>query len=91
MILKKGTIVDSTIIAAPSSTKNRAKKRDWDAHSVKKGNTWHLGYKAHIDVDQDTGLIHHVEVTSANIHDVTGEIFYPGQGGAYFRRGQRSL
>ena len=47
MILKKGTIVDSTIISAPSSTKNKEKKRDPDAHQVKKGNTWHFGYKAH--------------------------------------------
>ena len=71
LILKKGTIVDSTLIAAPPSVKNREKKRDPDASSVKKGNTWHFGYKAHVGVDQDTGLVHHVEVTSANIHDVT--------------------
>ena len=71
LILKKGTIVDSTLISAPSSTKNREKKRDPDAHSVKKGNTWHFGYKAHIGVDKDTGLVHHVEVTGANVHDVT--------------------
>jgi len=71
LILKKGTIVDSTIIAAPSSTKNREKKRDPDACQTKKGNTWHFGYKAHIGVDQDTGLVHHLEVTSANVHDVT--------------------
>ena len=54
LILKKGTIVDSTIIAAPSSTKNREKKRDPDAHQTKKGNTWHFGYKAHIGVDKDS-------------------------------------
>ena len=71
LILKKGTIVDSTLIAAPPSVKNREKKRDPDARSVKKGNTWHFGYKAHVGVDQDTGLVRHVEVTSANIHDVT--------------------
>ena len=47
LILKKGTIVDSTIISAPSSTKNQKKKRDPEAHQVKKGNTWHFGYKAH--------------------------------------------
>ena len=68
---EKETIVDSTLISAPSSTKNKEKKRDPDAHSVKKGNTWHFGYKAHVGVDKDTGLVHHVEVTSANIHDVT--------------------
>ena len=71
LILKKGTIVDSTIIAAPSSTKNRKKGRDPDARSTKKGNTWHFGYKAHVGVDRDSGLIHTVEVTSANVHDVT--------------------
>jgi len=71
LILKKGTIVDSTIIATPSSTKNREKKRDSDACQTKKGNTWHFGYKTHIGVDQDTGLVHHLEVTSANVHDVT--------------------
>ena len=70
LILKKGTIVDSTIISAPSSTKNKEKKRDPDAHSVKKGNAWYFGYKAHIGVDKDSGLVHHVEVTSANVHDV---------------------
>jgi IS5 family transposase len=71
LILKKGTIVDSTIIAAPSSTKNREKKRDPDAHQAKKGNTWHFGYKAHIGVDKDSGLVHTLKVTSANVHDVT--------------------
>ena len=70
LILKKGTIVDSTIISAPSSTKNKEKKRDPDAHKVKKGNTWHFGYKAHIGVDKDSGLVHTVEATSANVHDV---------------------
>ena len=71
LILKKGTIVDSTIIAAPPSAKNRERQRDPDAHQVKKGNTWHFGYKAHIGVDKETGLAHHVEVTGANVHDVT--------------------
>lgn len=71
LILKKGTIVDSTIVAAPSSTKNKKRQRDPDAHQVKKGNTWHFGYKAHIGVDKDSGLVHTVEVTSANVHDVT--------------------
>jgi IS5 family transposase len=71
LLLKKGTIVDSTIISAPSSTKNVQRQRDPDAHQTKKGGTWHFGYKAHIGVDKDTGLVHHVEVTSANEHDVT--------------------
>lgn len=71
LILKKGTIVDSTIINAPSSTKNREKKRDPDAHQTKKGNEWRFGYKAHIGVDKDSGLVHKVVVTGANVHDVT--------------------
>ena len=78
LILKKGTIVDSTIISAPSSTKNKEKKRDSDARQTKKGNTWHFGYKAHIGVDRDSGLVHTVKTTSANIHDVTmtGELLH---------------
>ena len=71
LLLRKGTIVDSTLIEAPSSTKNREKQRDPDAHQVKKGNAWHFGYKAHIGVDRKTGLVHHLEVTGANVHDVT--------------------
>ena len=71
LILKKGTIVDSTFIEAPSSTKNQKKERDSDDHSAKKGNTWHFGYKAHIGVDRETGLVHHVKTTAANEHDVT--------------------
>ncbi len=70
LILKKGTIVDSTMIAAPSSTKNKNKERDPDAHSVKKGNQWYFGYKAHIGADSETGLVHHVKATAANVHDV---------------------
>ena len=69
LILKKGTIVDSTLIAAPSSTKNADRQRDPEAHSVKKGNQWYFGYKAHIGVDKDTGLVHHVKATAANVHD----------------------
>lgn len=71
LILKKGTIVDSTFIESPSSTKNKEKKRDPEAHSAKKGSTWHFGYKAHIGVDEETGLVHTVKVTPANTHDVT--------------------
>ena len=71
LILKKGSIVDSTIITAPPSTKNAERKRDTDASSAKKGSTWYFGYKAHIGADKDTGLVHHVKVTGANEHDVT--------------------
>lgn len=71
LILKRGTIVDSTFIEAPSSTKNRKKERDPEAYSAKKGSTWHFGYKAHIGVDKESGLVHTVKVTAANEHDVT--------------------
>ncbi len=71
LLLRKGTIVDSTLIEAPSSTKNRERQRDSEARQVKKGNAWHFGYKAHIGVDRKTGLVHHLEVTGANVHDVT--------------------
>ena len=70
LILRKGTIVDSTLITAPTSTKNREKQRDPEAHSTKKGSTWYFGYKAHVGVDKDTGLVHHIKVTSANENDV---------------------
>jgi len=71
LILKRGTIVDSTFIEAPSSTKNEKKERDPEAHSAKKGNVWYFGYKAHIGVDKERGLVHTVKVTAANEHDVT--------------------
>jgi len=71
LTLKKGTIVDLTIISAPSSTKNNEHKRDSEAHSVKKGNEWKFGYKAHVGVDSKSGLVHSLEVTAANVHDVT--------------------
>ena len=57
LMLMKGTIVDSTLIAAPSSTRNEKKARDPDAHQVKKGNQWYFSYKGHIAVDRDTGLV----------------------------------
>ena len=61
--------MDSTLIAAPSSTKNKEKQRDPEAHSVKKGNQWYFGYKEHIGVDADSGLVHTVETRAANVHD----------------------
>ena len=70
LILKRGTIVDSTFIEAPSSTKNQKKERDPEAHSAKKGNVWHFEYKAHIRVDSESGLVHTVQVTAATVHDV---------------------
>ena len=64
-----GTIVDATIIDAPSSTKNKDKKRDPEMHQTKKGNQWYFGMKAHIGTDSRTKLIHSVVATAANVHD----------------------
>lgn len=69
--LRGGTIVDATIIAAPSSTKNRDGERDPEMRQAKKGHQWYFGMKAHIGVDDDSGLVHHVECTAANAADVT--------------------
>ena len=69
--LRGGTIVDATIIAAPSSTKNGDGRRDPEMHQTKKGNQWYFGMKAHIGVDDASGLVHHVECTAANASDVT--------------------
>ncbi len=69
--LQEGTIVDATIIAAPSSTKNRSGERDPEMRQVKKGNQYHFGMKLHIGVDAKTGLVHSLSTTSANVHDVT--------------------
>jgi len=66
---RAGTLVDATIIPAPSSTKNKARARDPDMSSTKKGNTWHFGMKAHVGVDSITGVVHSLEATTARLHD----------------------
>ncbi len=71
LLMRQGTIVDATIIAAPSSTKNKEKARDPEMHQTKKGNQWHFGMKAHIGVDIASGLVHTVVGTAANEADVT--------------------
>jgi IS5 family transposase len=71
LLLKEGTAIDATLIAAPSSTKNKAGARDPEMHQTKKGNQWHFGMKAHVGVDADSGLVHTVVGTAANVHDVT--------------------
>jgi len=90
----KGTIVDATIINAPTSTKNKEKARDPEMHQTKKGNQWYFGMKAHIGMDSRTKLIHSVVATPANVHDsrvlphllhgnetrVWGDSAYSGQG-----------
>jgi IS5 family transposase len=70
LLLKRGSIVDATIIAAPSSTKNSTGERDPEMHQTKKGNQWHFGMKAHIAVDAESGLVHTVTTTAANEADV---------------------
>ena len=71
LMLKTGTVVDATLIAAPSSTKNSTGERDPEMHQTKKGNQWHFGMKAHIGVDADSGLVHTVIGTAANVNDGT--------------------
>ncbi len=70
IILREGTLVDATIIEAPTSIKNKAKQHDPDMHRTKKGNQWHFGMKAHIGVDARTGLTHTLTTTVANEHDL---------------------
>lgn len=70
LLLREGTMVDATIIAAPPSTKNEDKSRDPEMHQTKKGNEWHFGMKAHIGADADSGLVHSLHATAANESDV---------------------
>ena len=70
LLMRQGTIVDATIIAAPSSTKNKSKARDPEMHQTKKGNQWHFGMKAHIGVDVASGVVHTVVGTAANEADI---------------------
>ena len=69
--MKEGTIVDATIIAAPSSTKNADRKRDGEMHQTKKGNQWYFGMKAHIGLDAQSGLVQRVIGTAANVSDIS--------------------
>ena len=71
LILKEGTIVDATIISAPTSTKNEEGTRDPEMHQTRKGNEWHFGMKMHVGVDDALGLIHSIETTAANEHDIS--------------------
>ena len=70
-LLRGGTIVDATLIAASPSTKNAAGQRDPEMRSSKKGNQWHFGMKAHIGVDANSGLVHTAGITSGSVHDAT--------------------
>ena len=70
VMLKQGTVVDATIIDAPSSTRNKAKKRDPEMSQVKKGQQYYFGMKLHIGVDAESGLVHSMATTPANVHDI---------------------
>ena len=71
LLLREGTLVDATLIAAPSATKNKGKQRDPEMHQPRTGNQWYFGMKAHIGADRDSKLVHTVVVTAANVADVT--------------------
>jgi IS5 family transposase len=85
LLMKEGTIVDATIIAAPSSTKNARKERDPQMHQTKKGHQWYFGMKAHIGVDAQSGLVHSVAGTAANVADIaqTHALLHGGEKAAY--------
>ena len=83
--VKTGTIVDATLIGAPSSTKNADKKRDPEMHQTRKGQQWYFGMKLHIGVDSKTKLIHSMTTTAANVHDakVLGELLHGNETRVY--------
>jgi IS5 family transposase len=71
LMMREGTLVDATLLAAPSSTKNKEKQRDPEMHQTRKGNQWYFGMKAHIGADRDSKLVHTVVVTAAHVADIT--------------------
>lgn len=81
LVMGKGTIVDATIINAPPSTKNAKKQRDSEMHQTRKGKQWYFGMKVHTGTDTDSGLVHTVVATSANVADVNvlGELLHGGE------------
>ena len=93
LLMRAGTIGDATIIAAPSSTKNEGKTRDPEMHQTKKGNQWFFGMKAHIGVDAESGLVHSVVGTAANVGDVTqaGALLHGDEEQAFGDAGYRGV
>jgi IS5 family transposase len=93
LLLKSGTVVDATLIAAPSSTKNSSGERDPEMHQTKKGNQWHFGMKAHAGVDADSGLVHTVTTTAANAHDITqaSQLLHGGETDVFADSGYRGV
>jgi len=71
LLMNQGTLIDATLIAAPSSTKNKERERDPPMHQTKKGNQWYFGMKAHIGADDESGLVHTVVSTAANVSDIS--------------------
>jgi len=71
LLMREGTLIDASIIAAPCSTKNQRRERDPEMHQTKKGNQWYFGMKAHIGADEASGLVHSVEGTAANVSDIS--------------------
>jgi transposase, IS5 family len=93
LLMRSGTIVDATIISAPSSTKNASGERDPEMHQTKKGNQWHHGMKAHIGVDAESGIVHSLASTAANAHDVTqaGALLHGEETDAFGDAGYRGV
>ena len=93
LLMRAGTIVDATIIAAPSSTKNAKGERDPEMHQTKKGKQWHFGMKAHIGVDAESGLVHTVIGTAAHVGDVTqaGALLHGDETAAFGDAGYRGV
>lgn len=93
LLMRAGTIVDATIIAAPSSTKNAKGERDPEMHQAKKGKQWHFGMKAHIGVDSESGLVHTVVGTAAIVNDLTqaGALVHGPQTWAFGDAGYRGV
>ena len=91
VLLKEGTLVDATIIEAPTSTKNKTGERDPEMHQTKKGNEWHFGLKAHISVDARTGITHSFTTTAANEHDLNqaGNLLHGDEGFIFADAGYR--
>ena len=85
LLMRQGTIIDATIIGAPSSTKTKKKERDPEMHQTKKGNAWHFGMKAHIGSDAESGLVHTVIGTAANVADLTcaNQLLHGGENAAF--------
>ena len=93
LLMRAGTIVDATIIVAPSSTKNASGERDPEMHQAKKGNQWHHGMKAHVGVDAESGLVHSLVSTAANVSDVTqaGALLHGKETDAFGDAGYRGV